>query len=111
MPVGLRDLGRQDIKYAVIDVSNTTGTLVAAVAGKKITVVSYCVGCESNSTIVFLSNTTALTGAMPPRASGDSFIECGWNPDGHFQTASGEALKMTHTGSNNARGHLTYFEC
>tara|TARA_Y100000593_G_scaffold61643_1_gene114229 strand:+ start:741 stop:1109 length:369 start_codon:yes stop_codon:yes gene_type:complete len=119
MPVGLRDLGRQDVKYAKIDAagSATTAlvTLTAAeiAAGKKVCVVSYY-GCSAgNTTFIFKSfdndsTYTDLTGTM--RIENDSSgMSADWSPDGHFETLAGESLVVTNGGSNAVGGHLSYF--
>jgi len=115
MPVGLKDMGRKEVKYASFGGSGTT-TIVAAVTGKKINVIAYAVTVTQASTVTFKSDTTAITGAMNMGIVGGMGVSdtinalvAGWNPDGYFETAVGEALKITDS-AGTASGHVTYIE-
>jgi|TARA_R110000824_G_scaffold143614_8_gene311330 hypothetical protein len=114
MPVGLRDLSRQDVKFAkIVAGGSATTSLVAAVTGKKICVVSYYASSSGNTTWVLKSfdgdsTYTDLTGTMTVKGSASSGLSCDWNPDGHLETLAGEALVVT-CGSNAVGGHLSYF--
>ena len=115
MSSGRRELAPQTVKYAAIAATASgTRTIVAAVAGKKICLLHYIAGSTGNTTFKWQSfdggsGYTDLSGAIPPRASGDSTCEASYNPDGHFETVSGEALVMV-VGGNDVAGHLTYIE-
>ncbi len=91
-------------KYVGLDSGAVTeGTLVAAVAGKRIRVLAWYCAPIAASTLEFLSGTTALTGAMSLSAS----IGYGDSADfGLFETEPGEALAWTVGAS--ARGYLVY---
>ena len=114
MPVGLKDMSRQEVKYASISGSGTIA-IVAAIAAtakgdfpaKKINVISYVLGGSGTSTAIFKSGTTALSGAIPVTATGT--VVGPWNPDGWFETAAGEALNVT-IASGNGVGHISYIE-
>jgi len=112
MPVGLKDISRQEVKYASISGSGTIA-IVAAIAAtsdmpaKKINVISYVLGGSETSTAIFKSASTALSGAIPVTASGT--VVGPWNPDGWFETAAGEALNVT-IASGNGVGHISYIE-
>jgi hypothetical protein len=82
-----------------------SGDLVAAVAGKSIRVVGlFLVLSGTGPTVQFVSNpsATALTGTVPPP------LPFGWNPNGHFQTNSGEKLSVTLGGTPSVQGWLDY---
>lgn len=94
------------ILHAVIDQSGAgTDTLVSAVAGKKVRVVSYVITTGASATVQFKSDTTAVSGAMP--------ITVGISAEGSrdtplFETHTGDPLKLTTT-SAAGKGHLSYF--
>jgi|TARA_R110000824_G_scaffold6882_3_gene31605 hypothetical protein len=119
MPVGLRDLSRQDVKFAKIVAGGSATTEIVPLtvaekaAGKKICVVSYYAASSGNSTWVWKSfdgdsTYTDLSGTMTVKGSSSSGLSCDWNPDGHFETLAGETLVVT-CGSNAVGGHLSYF--
>ena len=115
MNAGLRDIGPRDVKYASFSGTGTT-SIVSAVAGKKIVVISFLVTGTEFGTITFKSASTALTGAMNLGITGGmsgndtiSPLVGPYNPDGHFQTASGEAFQVTAS-AGTASGYVTYFE-
>jgi hypothetical protein len=105
---GLRDIGNKNVKFASFGGTGTT-SIVAAVSGKKIAVVSFLVTGTANSTMTFKSATTAITGDMN-LVSASLQLVGPYNPDAHFQTASGEALQITAS-AGTAAGYVTYFEC
>jgi hypothetical protein len=112
---GLRDIGPRNVKFASFGGSGTT-SIVAAVTGKKIVCISFMVKGTAAATITFKSATTAITGAMnlgiAAGMSGSDTVSPlvgPYNPDGHFQTASGEALQITDS-AGTAAGYVTYFE-
>ena len=101
------DLYSVNIKYAVIDAASGDTSIVAAVAGKRIKVVSYVLVPAGALTARFESAAggTALTGVMSLAANAE--LEAGYCPAGHFRTAEGEALSLELSAST-ADGHLTY---
>ena len=112
---GFKSLGNVIPKYATISGSGTT-TIVSAVSGKRISVIAFLVTGTENATMTFKSDTTSITGAMNLGISAGmggqdtiSPLAGSWNPDGHFQTTAGEALKITAS-AGTAAGYVTYIE-
>jgi hypothetical protein len=98
-------------KYAVISTSSSGDTtLVAAVALKKIRVVSYHFICSGTVGVKFQSGTGggALTGVMEFTAQ--TGIAPGFNPLGHFESAAGVLLAINLSAAVAVRGVLTYLE-
>jgi hypothetical protein len=99
-------ISQGQIKFAKISLT-ATGDLVPAVPGFKIRVISYMIICSAALTVNFESNTTDITGPMEISAnSGASYPGGVMAPA--FETAAGEKLAMTITGTGNVRGHLAY---
>jgi hypothetical protein len=101
----------QTIKRAVVD-NATSGDneLVAAVAGKKIRVLDIVLISAGAATVRFESGAggTALTGQMTT-AAGTGFAP-GFNPFGHFETASGAALNLELSAAVSVDGWIIYAE-
>lgn len=114
MQAGLKDLGPQLVKYANFSGTGTT-SIVAAVTDRKISVISFMVTGTANATMTFKSATTAITGAMNLGITGSmgddtiSPLVGQWNPDGHFETTSGQALQITAS-AGTAAGYVSYIE-
>lgn len=87
-----------------------TGDLVALVSGKKIRVTNVFLMCSAALTVTFTSGTgpTSITGPIPIAANGG--FAPGFDPTGHFETAAGEKLAMTISGTGTAAGWLNYVE-
>jgi hypothetical protein len=103
------------MKFAAINASASGGnTIVAAVAGKRIRVVSYVIVAAGSVTATWQSASTALSGPMSLAASGGASASIGiMTPGGAyglFQTESGEALNLSLGGAVNVAGHLCYLE-
>jgi hypothetical protein len=98
-------------KFAVIDdASSGDNTIVAAVSGKKIRVLSYVLVAAGTVTARFESGAagTALTGQMSlVDAVG---VSAGFSPVGHFETAVDALLNLELSGAVSVDGHLTYVE-
>jgi len=96
--------------FAVISCSTDNGdhTLISANATKKLRVLSYVLIADGTVSVRFEGGTggTALTGVMPLIANVG--ISSGFNPLGHFETASNALLNLELTGTGNVFGHLTY---
>lgn len=91
-------------QYAKANVaaSQTDSSLVAAVTGKRIRVLSFRVMTGATATnVTFNSASTAISETFACGANGG--IASPWSPTGHFMTASGEALTVT-TGSGSTTG-------
>lgn len=101
------------VKYASVSAaSNGNNTLVAAVTGKKIRVLSAHLTMSGTTiTWAFQSGAggTALTGTMGPIAQGVTVV---WpfSPVGHFETASATLLNLSLSGAQTVAGSLTYVE-
>lgn len=109
---GLRDLGPKVIKTEAVN-RNSGGAAdvvgVAAVTGKKIVVINFFLVVSAATSIGFKSgNSTALTGL--PSLPVKSVYNPGYNPDGHFQTAAGEALNIACGADTDVDGWINYYE-
>lgn len=103
-------------KFAAVNLSSTT-TIVAAVVGKRIRVLSLFMAFDTTTgdeTYVFKTAAagTSLTGVFTGAASNpEMMINYGFSPVGHFQTDSGALLELSLSGSSpGARGSLVYVE-
>lgn len=83
-------------------------TLVAAVSGKRLRVISYVLSLTAAGAVKLQSNTTDITGAIS--AGANAPFAASYNPAGHCDTAQGEALKIDVTGGGTVNGHITYQE-
>ncbi len=106
------DHGRQVVpKFAAISgASSGDNTLVAAVTGKKILVLSLYLIAAGAVAVRFESGAggTALSGVMSIAANGGLVL--GYNPVGYFKTESGALLNMELGGAVQVSGGLTYIE-
>ncbi len=104
-------------KFAKISLA-ATGTLVAAVGGKKIRVLSLMMTIDvqtGDEEYIFKSGAagTALTGTIggATAAAVNYPIEYSFSPFGHFETASGALLELSIAGTTpEAEGSLVYVE-
>jgi len=95
-------------KFAAISAS-ASADLVALVSSKKIRVVSFFIVVTTAVTVKLQSGGTSdLTGAMPFGANGG--ISLPYNPNGWFETASGEKLNMVLGSGVAVAGGLSYIE-
>jgi hypothetical protein len=98
-------------KYAVISAgSSGDNTVVAAVTGKKIRVLSFFLVAAGAVTVRFESGAsgTALTGVMSLAANGG--LSCAHNELGWFETAAGVLLNLELGGVVQVSGAITYIE-
>jgi hypothetical protein len=84
-----------------------TFELQAAVSGLAIRVTDYVLGVDGATNLTFLSAATPLSGVMPLSAASTIPFASGHAPDGHFQTAPGEALNLTSSAIVDLDGHWT----
>ena len=99
------------VKFAVIDAATSgDNTLVAAVTGKKIRVLSLFLVASAAVTVRFESGAggTALTGQMSLAANG--VLSLPFNEQGHFETAAAALLNLELNGATSVDGALTYQE-
>ena len=105
------------IKYAVVDdASSGDNTVIAAVSGKKIRVLSYTLVPTADVVARFESGAggTALTGQMSLLAEDgvvSSVVSVNCAPYGCFETAAGALLNLELGGAVSVDGHITYAEC
>lgn len=97
--------------YAVISRASS-GEVVAAVAGKRIRVVSYVMVAAGAVTVRIDSATTPISGVMS-LITGTPLVvphapEGVAGQKGYMQTAQGEALNLTLGGAVQVSGHLVY---
>lgn len=100
-----------NVKYAVIDAATSgDNTIVAAVTGKKIRVLSYVLVSAGTVTARFESGAggTALTGQMTMAVNTNHVAP--FSPVGHFQTAEGALLNLELSGAVSVDGYLVYEE-
>jgi hypothetical protein len=96
-------------QFAVIDASSSgDNTLIAALAGLKIRVLSYTLLCDAATLVRFESGAggTALTGQMSFGAMGG--VSVPYSPIGHFETDAGDLLNLELDAANQVSGHITY---
>lgn len=99
------------VKFAVIDNAGSgDNTIVSAVPGKKIRVISYVMVAAGTVNTRFESGAggTALTGVMNWVAN--TGAAGGYNPTGHFETRVGELLNLELSGAVSVDGHMSYQE-
>ena len=90
------------IKRGVINLDSAgTFTLEAAVASKRLVVYHVTVISDAAISVTFKSDTTAITGPIPVGANGGFSDGHG---EGLFETAAGEKLDATLTGTCPAVG-------
>ena len=98
--------------HAAISVTSAgDSTIIAAVAGMKIRVVSlFIVSSGGTASLKFQSSTT--TDLMGPIVVEDqSKFDLDINEYGHFNTAAGEALSLNVSNKITLGGAITYFLC
>lgn len=100
------------VKRASVNLASATtnGTVVAAVAAKKIRVLSLVALCGNAATnLGFTSDTTAISPTFQNGANSGMVLTD--NPRGWFETTSGEALNGTTSASGVTTGvHVVYVE-
>jgi hypothetical protein len=118
----LSDIGNREVKHksstnlTTLSPGADTGLveLVPLVSGKRIVVVglkftglsfSDFAGGLQAAQVEFYSGSTALTGLW--EGTFDLVMDAGYNPDGHFQTAEGEALQYKITDNRTSGGTET----
>lgn len=101
-----QDFSRGDIQRALVSTS-ATATLVAAVPGQRIILISYMLVSAGTVAVTWTSHVTgALSGAMPMVVNG--VLQGSYNPTGHIATVVGEALDLTLGASIAVTGYITY---
>lgn len=101
------------VKWAVINETNSGDKeIVAAVAGKKISVHAMCLGVSANGTIRFESGAggTALTGIMDVKTAASPNWHLAYSNVPWFQTAAGAALSIEAVITGDVDGFIVYSE-
>lgn len=101
------------MRHAVIDCSSSgSNTIVAAVPGRILRVLSYVVVANAAVVATWKSGSTSISGPMNLAAAGSgvsappSVSSMGYFA--HLVTAPGEALVLSLGGAVQVGGHLTY---
>ena len=98
------------IKFATIS-STASGdtTIVAAVTGKKLRVLVWCLTAANgvNEAVKFRTATTDITGIIS--LSSDS-VAGAFSPVGHFETVAAELLAINNASAGDVTGYLVYQE-
>ena len=98
-------------KFAAISASSSgANTIVAAVAAKKLRVLSYVISASAAVNAKWQSHAipTDKTGLLYMATNGGAVA--GFNPAGWFETIAGEALDLNLSGATAVGGHLSYIE-
>lgn len=89
--------------------SQTDSSLIAAVGGKKLRILSLAVHCGATATTsTFESGTTTRIHKVPAGANGGQILP--FNPAGWFETTSGAALTVTTGAGSDTEYTITYIE-
>lgn len=95
-------------RRAQVDQASGSGTftLVAAIAGKRIALIHYCLSVDAAVNLTFLSGSTEIGGPLffPAGSAG----ECDHDEDGMMITASGEALNIARSAASAVGGYIRY---
>lgn len=103
------DTGLDSETGATIAVSASGATtLVTAVAGKKIRVTSLVLVSNGTVNVKFQSHVTPTDITGLAYLVANTGFSSGYNPKGHFQTISGEALDINLSGNVAVGGWLKY---
>ena len=96
------------IQFADIDISTATSTtLVAALASRKIRVITLFLRTDDVNIIQFLSDTTGIVGTM--RMVDSDQVKLNESENGWFETSAGEALVLSTSAAKQVSGWLAYF--
>lgn len=88
--------------------SNGDNTIIAAVSHIKLRVLSYLIVSNGTVDVKWKSDSTDISGALPLIAN--TGAASGYNPNGHFQTAKGEALILNLSANISVQGHVMCVE-
>lgn len=95
-------------KYAEVTGNGTSIDVIAAVTGKRIVVLHWCLSTDKAAALIWKSATTALNGAgVKFAAAGTLSDDCA---DGLFQTAAGEKLALGNADGAALGGYVVYIE-
>ena len=100
------------IKFAKVSVSSSgDNTIVSAVTGAKIKVLSVLLVSSGTVSVKWISNATDLTGAMPLVANSGFVLPASSPGQGHyFESATSQSLILNLSGAVSVNGHISYYE-
>ena len=106
--MGIAQLEEKPLFAVVSAASSGDNTVIAAVAGFKIRVLSVVLVSSGTVTVTWKSAAggTALSGAMPLTAQ--TGFSSAYSPIGQFETASGALLNCSLSGAVGVYGWMTY---
>ena len=97
------------LKTAVINLS-ATGTVVSAVASKRIKVFSVLLGCSANLTVNWRDGaSTAIDGPMVIAANGGYALAASY-PTFLFASSAGNSLDLVISGTGTVAGRVSYWD-
>lgn len=99
------------MRRALINISEDgLATIVAAVTGCKIRVITYMITTSGANTLIWKSDSNAISGTITIGATlqDGTFYLAPTGMLGVFETASGEALKLEVGSDTTIGGYLTY---
>lgn len=98
-------------KFASISASSSgNNTLVAAVVGKKIRVLSYSIVAAGAVTTAFQDGAGGSAKSGPMSFGANGGITVPFSPVGHFETTANTLLNLSLGGAVSVAGHLCYVE-
>jgi hypothetical protein len=101
----------QTVKFASVNAtSDGDNEIVAAVSGKKIRVLGYCLTSNAAGTVALKSGASTTLARIRIGADGDGAAYAGSAETPAFETAAGEALNLNNPASVDTFGHLCYME-
>ena len=100
------------IKFATVSINGAgDNQIVAAVALKKLKLLSACLIASGTTSMKWRSNTTDLSGAMPLVVNSGFVLPASAPGMGHYlESATGEALNINLSAGVTVTGHITYYE-
>jgi hypothetical protein len=96
-------------KSAAINL-NATGTVVAAVPGKRIKVFAIKLVMSAASSVNFRDGAATLIEGPQPLAINSGYIECVNPPAFLFGTSKGNSLDLVISGGGSALGRVSYWD-
>jgi hypothetical protein len=97
------------LKTAVINLTST-GTVITAVAAKRLKVYSVLLGVSANQTVNWRDGgSTALDGPMAIAANGGYALACSY-PTFLFATTAGNSLDLVISGAGTVAGRVSYWD-
>lgn len=96
-----------DVLKAFVDATSGTTTIVSAVTGKRILVLSAHVMVETACAVKFVTGSSTAISAQTYVAANGGFV-LSTNPDGWFSTVAGQALLINQSTSSKVSVNITY---